>query len=148
MLWRFQLFVSWVITEIFHIWLVLIQTVKAVLQMFSFDIFVNSERASSFHCPGVVFVWLFGVVGDMSQSPWPAHLLLKRLLREAFRRSPPRFPPLCSLQKWCQDNRGRAVCRASHQLWKLKAFLSPDFYSSPTRFTSLSLLFPLCLCCL
>lgn len=140
MLWRFQLFVSWVTTEIFHTCLVLIQTVLSVLQMFRVMIYLSTaRRASSFHWPGVVSVWSLVWWGGTCQSLWPAHLLLKRLVSEAFRRSPPRFPRLCSPQKWCQDNRERA----SQQLWKLKAFLSPDLCSSPTHLTSLSLLFPL-----
>ncbi len=113
--------------------------------VWSFDIFVNSVWASSFHQAGVASVWVFSVVVDMSQSLWPAYLLLQRVVKEAFRRSPPRSPHLSSPQKWCQDNRGSGVCTASHQLWKLKATLSPDFCNSPTRLISLSLRFPLCL---
>lgn len=108
-------------------------------------IFVNSVWASSFHRVSVVSVWVFRVVVDMSQRLWPDYLLLLRGVKETLRRSPPRSPHLCSPQKWCQDNSRRGVCAASHQLWKLKATLSPDFYSSPTRLISLSLRFPLCL---
>lgn len=33
----------------------------------------------------------------------------------------PLSPRLLTPQKWCQDNRGRGVCMASHQLWKFIA---------------------------
>lgn len=54
MLWRFQLFVSWVITEIFHIWLVVIQTVQAVLQMFRVLIYLSTVSGL---LPSTARVW-------------------------------------------------------------------------------------------
>lgn len=106
--------------------------------VWSFDTFVNNVWASSFHWAGVVSVLIFSVVVDMSRSLWPAYLLPQREVKEAFRRSPLRSPHLHFPQKWCQDNRGRGVCTASHQLWKLRAILCPDFCYSPTHLISSS----------
>lgn len=73
---RFQPFVSWVTTTISHMVGRNPNNTVFVANVWSFDIFINSVWASSFHLAGVVSVWIFSVVVDLSQSLQPAYLLL------------------------------------------------------------------------
>lgn len=150
---RLQLFVSGVITKISHTWLVGIQTTLSAWQMFGVLIYVNIYRSAVWGLlPSTGPLWsqsgpLVWCLLGMSRRLWPAYLLLWWAVKDAFRRSPPRPPHLCCPQMWCQDNRGRGVRAASHQLCKLKATLGPDFCNYPLVWFLWAYAF-LCLYCL
>lgn len=102
---------SRVTTKIFYTWLVRIQTMLSVWQMFGLLIY------SSTVCGLLPSTWLVWSLSGSLVRWWTCHSVSDLPIcyfsngkgKEAFRQSPPRSPHFGSPQMWCQDNRGRGV---------------------------------------